>query len=202
VITYFARRLLGGVVTLFFAGLMIHTIVLYAPGGVNDLGRQLLEPPIERACCDITKDLPHFGLHKPWPIGYLAWLFDPAETETHHWQHFSEYNYYDIVHIIENYETVWLSDGTFWANVPTKLALTWGQFHIPGSGVLTGDFGRSWYVEYGTPVTELLGPSFPASMLLLVPLPACMVIVAVQRFRRPPVRGLPTLYPQSSRLLY
>jgi ABC-type dipeptide/oligopeptide/nickel transport system permease component len=147
-IAYFARRIVGGVVTLFVATLALFSLITYGLGGLYDL----LHQPCQDCRGDNIRMYDEFGafLHidQPWPVSYLAWLFDP--------------------------------------NGPKHLP--WSQ----GANV----------AEEGQAVTYLPGEWLGQSLRVLVlTLFLSMMVIAVQRRKRPPVPALPT-YPQSGRLLH
>ena len=58
-----------------------------------------------------------YSLDKPWPLSFLAWVFDPADN-----------SYY---HSVKR------------AEVPYGIDLRLGSLHVTGSGLLTGDWGGS-----------------------------------------------------------
>ncbi len=176
-IAYFVRRIVGGVVTLFLAALVMHTFVLYAPGGPKEQLDQA-ESFAATQRYDHGSELRRiyrklYDLDKPWPVGSLAWLFDPSDT--------SEVRY-DLQ-----------------GNVHTS---TKGIdiFGIKGSGILTGDLGESVQVDQGMPVVDLFGPELGQFMLLLAILPStALAFLVVQRGGRSSTNGLPNL-PQSRKL--
>ena len=71
-----------------------------------------------------------YGLDKPYPLNYLLWLFDPAKT--------SETSY-DI------------------KGNPTVKSIGVDIFGIKGSGILTGDLGKSVKIDLNKPVVDLIG---------------------------------------------
>jgi peptide/nickel transport system permease protein len=62
-----------------------------------------------------------YSLDKPWPLSFLAWLYDPADT-----------SYYDTVKREE---------------VPYGMDLWVGPVHLTGSGLVTGDWGYPRVVD-------------------------------------------------------
>ncbi len=81
--TYVIRRLLQGVVVLFFSSFLIYSILILSPGGPKDQIRVMeAEGPNGRAfnkgIIDIYTRL--YGLDKPYPLDYFLWLFDPSKT--------------------------------------------------------------------------------------------------------------------------
>jgi hypothetical protein len=171
-LAYFARRIVGGAVTLFLVGLLMHSLVSFAPnknfrlikwGQDYRKGQELLRG------LDLLRDL-----DKPWPVRYLAWLFDPTDL-------------YTLPLELKEMQAV--------------LDIELGGLRLHGSGVLTGDLGFSTEVEWGGKVSDMFGKGLGEFMLLLpFTLFAAMAFVFVQGRRRPPVPGLPN-YPKSRHLL-
>jgi peptide/nickel transport system permease protein len=140
--TYLLRRSIQGFMVLAAASFFIYTILTFAPGGPLDqikfasgAGRN---PLTER---DVERIKKLYKLDKPWPLNYVAWLFDPSET--------TQLNEYDEV-------------------VPKGLNISVGGLHLQGSGVLTGDFGRSLFVSNGMPVVDMLGARLGTTLILMV----------------------------------
>lgn len=81
-----------------------------------------------------------FSLDKPWPLSFLAWVYDPADT-----------SYYDP---IKRTDVPYGAD--FWV----------GPLHVTGSGLVTGDWGglRSTSPRYRIP----FGTNAWNTLLLLV----------------------------------
>jgi hypothetical protein len=175
-LAYFARWIVGGVATFFVVGLMLHTLVMYTPGGGKDKSRDYMSSG------DIVS--PHefvrlyaylYNLDKPWPVSYLTYLFDPIEPKTL----------------------------PFWQNIMIRgTDIPISNIYRRGNGVLTGDLGYSYDVECCEKVTDVFGQGFGEFMLLVgLTLPLSMAFVAVQRRRRPLAFGPPN-YPKSRNLLY
>jgi ABC-type dipeptide/oligopeptide/nickel transport system permease component len=160
---YFVRRLLGGAITWIAAAFVLFTLLMYIPGGVasrveHELGRH-----------DRTGRVLHvirtYELDKSWPFNYLAWMFDPADTER-------------------------LDDATLYL-VPEGVDLSVLGLSIKGSGVLTGDFGSSLRVTPYTPVLQVYGLHF--GVLLAITLEPALLLVLIaflQRMGRKPLRSL------------
>jgi hypothetical protein len=172
-LTYFARRIVGGVVTLFVVGFMMHSLVSLAPNNNFRLikwGQDFRRGQALLRGLELLKDL-----YKPWAIRYLAWLFDPAELETLPLELKEKQAVFDI---------------------------ELGGLRLHGSGVLTGDLGFSTEVEWGGKVSDMFGKGLGEFMLLMpLTLFAMMAFVFVQRCRRPPAVG-PLNYPQGRSLPY
>jgi hypothetical protein len=179
VATYFARRLVGGVVTLFLAGLVLYSLMSILPGGIRDHITTIID------CWDCTPS--HWEMFrkeeeqrdrvweadKPWPINYIAWMFNPDDVTT-------------IQTVYEN--------GVFegMRDVPKGISITLLGLHIRGSGVLTGDFANSTDVYRGEKVTDIFGSGLGEFMLLaMLTLVVSMGVVVVRRRVRPCMDALP-----------
>jgi ABC-type dipeptide/oligopeptide/nickel transport system permease component len=195
-LVYFARRIVDGVATLFFAGLVIYSLILYFPGGMMSPGPSPYSENwsssteagrmAEEMGQQMTQQWARtWEIDKPWLVNYVAWLFDPTETtETSFTWHGASFEGY--------YERF---------VVPKGVKLTLWDLHFGGSGVLTGDLGRSVSIEPDQPVADVFGAGFGEFMLLMpLALFAAMAFVFVQRRRRPPVPGLPN-YPKTRYVL-
>jgi peptide/nickel transport system permease protein len=127
--TYIIRRLLQGVVVLFLATFLIYSIILITPGGPADQIRILqIESAGEPVNPELIRILERtYGLDKPYPVNYLAWLFDPSETTDF--------------------------DRDKGEIVPKGIDI----FGIKGSGILTGDFGESASIQQGGSVIGMMG---------------------------------------------
>jgi len=138
---------------LILASFFIFSILTLSPGGPLDQikfanggsGR----PPISKSVIENLKRL--YKLDKPWPINYLAWLFDPAETTK----------------LDENNNVV-----------PKGLDVTIGSVHIAGSGVITGDFGESILIQRGQPATKVMGERLPRTLVLMTTSLAIALLLA------------------------
>ncbi len=186
-IAYFARRLMGGAVTLFLAGLLVYSLGMYLPGGI-------IAPPISTCRCTLDdrerlleeqqKIDRLWEVDTPWPVNYIAWLFDPNETTE------TFFDWIGTNH--DSYERREVNKG---------VNLMLGNLRLAGSGILTGDFGYSTDVDRGRPVLDMFGEGLGEFMLLLIlTLPVSMVVVVVQRLRRPLVSGLPPNCPMDRSL--
>lgn len=152
---YLARRLLQSLLFVVLSTFIIFTAVVYMPGGpANEytstkMGDAADPDPTFASKDEIPQVLAdYFEVDKPWPLSYLAWLFDPTKT--------TEVN--------ENDE-----------RVPTGIDITIGEWRLRGSGALNGDFGRvgEWYsnmdgaVRRGPTITSEIGRSWGNSVLLV-----------------------------------
>ncbi len=171
-IAYFVRRIVGGMATLFLAGLVTFTVVIYGPGGPKEYVNYILGPEFRG---HMEGHLPErymkmFNFDKPWPVSYLAWLFNPDDIT---------YTKYE-----ENGDVGVYAKGI-------------DLFGIKGNGILTGDLGESINVDHGRSVVDVFGPGLGQFMLLLALLPfTALAFLVVQRRGRPSTNGLPNL-PQS-----
>jgi peptide/nickel transport system permease protein len=142
--TYLIRRAVQGLVVLFLSTFVIYSILLITPGGIQDKLRTLLyadprHPPSPEF---IKQEQQRYGLDKPYPLNYLAWLFNPDKTK--------------LEQVYENGELVSARE------VPSGNVFGW----FNGSGILTGDFGLSTDVAKGQPVLEQIGQRMGNTLLL------------------------------------
>jgi hypothetical protein len=157
-VAYFVRRTVGAVVALLLGSFMLYSVIAYIPGGpYYQLSARHGEISPGFARLIVTLEL-----HKPWPLSYLAWMFDPRET----------------LRLDENNRLI-----------PKGINLQLAGFEIRGSGILTGDLGDSiWYLRYPpTTVSDAFGPGWPLPGLFLFALTLLLMAVAVlqRRGRRP-----------------
>jgi ABC-type dipeptide/oligopeptide/nickel transport system permease component len=167
-VAYFVRRLVGGVATLVFTSLVIFTSLWYffiQPSSISFAWGN-------RPCpCCVERIYRTFKLDKPWPVNYLAWLFDPVDYST------------------RRCESERLS-GT--------IDVTISGLRIKGYGALTGNLGESWLIERGTPVTDLFGPGLGEFLLATTTAIFLLMAIAVaQRLRRPPLHAFAAHPPPS-----
>ncbi|HKP52069.1 MAG TPA: ABC transporter permease [Chloroflexia bacterium] len=157
--TYIIRRMLQGLVVLFISTLAIYTILIYTPGGPKDLidrlkgesgGQVIINPELARLYTI------QYGLDKPYPFGYLTWLFDPSDT--------TERLYY-------------VEDGSLQVYSTTKGIDLFGI--VKGSGVLTGDLSDSVIVDQGKPVIELMGARFGNTLILMGMSTLVSILIAI-----------------------
>src|SRR5437762_8515554 len=115
--TYLIRRFIQGFIVLVASSFLIYSILIVTPGGPKDQINQILQDPSKHLTkVFVDQMFKRYKLDKPYPLNYLIWLFDPSEIT----------------------ETVGLS-----TVVPKGVDVTIGPWNIKGSGVLTGDFGKS-----------------------------------------------------------
>jgi ABC-type dipeptide/oligopeptide/nickel transport system permease component len=72
---YFARRIVGGVFTIFVLMLVIFTVITYTPGGPMDMVYSVHTLQPDPTYFERLRAFYHAD--KPWPVSYLTWLFDP-----------------------------------------------------------------------------------------------------------------------------
>jgi peptide/nickel transport system permease protein len=141
--TYLIRRLLEGIFVTLMASFLIYTILTFAPGGplsqLKFAAGASGRGNISESDIERLKRL--YKLDKPWPLNYLVWLFDPNDTTT-----------------LDESDKV----------VPKGINLKIGDIHIQGSGILTGDFGRSMLVYRGLPVSEVMAARMGNTLVLMV----------------------------------
>ncbi|MDQ3927767.1 MAG: ABC transporter permease [Chloroflexota bacterium] len=138
---YLIRRLMQGLLILVLSNFLIYTIMVASPGGPL---YQFWE--IQHGRKDINPKLVESMLkaHKldsPYPLSYLRWLFDPSDTTELNGRNEEAHKGLDI---------------------------RIGDLHIEGSGLLTGNFGRSLMIAKGLPVTEMVGNRVGNTLALTV----------------------------------
>lgn len=159
-LAYFVRRLLGGALTFLLAVCLLYTTLLNMPPASPD--SSIPHRPITAIGLRllIKSYVDTFELDRPWPLNFAAYLFDPSETT----------------------ETDTLSGKTY----PKGLQISILGMEIGGSGLLTGDSGRSLGVSRGEPVMDVMGPGLHYVLALLFSLMFTFMYVAtVQRVGRP-----------------
>jgi peptide/nickel transport system permease protein len=143
--TYLIRRIIQGILVLFLSSFVVYSLLVITPGGPIDQITQSLKVgggtrgQYNLNTADIERMKKAFDLDKPWPISYLAWLFDPSDN--------TMLNEQDEV-------------------VPKGLNLKIGDLEIRGSGVLIGDLGNTVWIQRGMPVAELMGTRIVNTLIL------------------------------------
>jgi peptide/nickel transport system permease protein len=86
-----------------------------------------------------------YKLDKPWPLNFATWLFDPSDT----------------------YVTGYDLSGNF---ITTTKGLDLNVFglHIKGSGILTGDFGKSEGYARNTEISKIISDRWFETVLLVL----------------------------------
>ena len=165
-LAYFARRMIGGVVTWLLASFMLYSL-LVSPA-IQDkvpdcicypdvLHGWVIPPRLENSEAKVHETL--YALDRPWPLNYLTWL---VATEGRKGSIFTPF---DVLH----------------GNSPTQ---------IVSSSIIAGDFGYSTFVEEGAPVLLLYGINLALLLsFIFAILFSAMLIVALQRRGRSPVYG-------------
>ncbi|HEX2053191.1 MAG TPA: ABC transporter permease, partial [Actinomycetota bacterium] len=152
--TYILRRCIQGFLVLMLSTFVIYSILIITPGGPRDQVAELqasnTSRPVNRALIEAL--LAAYKLDSPYPINYLRWLFDPLET--------SELD----------------ADNQL---VSKGIDIKIGEWHIRGSGVLTGDFGTSVQVAKGQPVMKLMGDRLGNTLALTVTSLVLSVLIAI-----------------------
>jgi peptide/nickel transport system permease protein len=141
-LVYLVRRSIQGFFVLVAASFFIYTILTFAPGGpLDQLKFASGAGPNPMGDEDVARIKALYKLDKPWPLNYLAWLFDPTET--------TQLNERDEV-------------------VPKGINVQVGEWRLQGSGVLTGDFGKSLFVQSGMSVGEMIGARLGNTLILMI----------------------------------
>ncbi len=138
--TYLIRRFIQGCIVLVLATFVIYSLLIITPGGPRDQLNEMRADPSKRLSqAFVDQMLKRYKLDKPYPLNYFIWLFDPSETT-------------DIRGLNEQ--------------VPKGIDVTVLGFRIRGSGVLTGDFGKSVNIAKGVPVMEIIGSRIGYTLIL------------------------------------
>ncbi|HEX8597137.1 MAG TPA: hypothetical protein VF952_01310 [Chloroflexia bacterium] len=149
-------RAISGALALLLALFAFYTVLLYTPGGPQDMIATHGPSPGE-----LLADM--YELDKPWPVSFLAYMFDPSETV-------------ETVNI-DRYTSVTVPKGIHVSILGAK---------IEGSGLATGDFGKSFQLSRGDPVMDVYGPGLDVALALVISLIVTFMYVAmVQRIGRP-----------------
>ncbi len=137
---FIIRRFIQGFVVLVLATFVVYSLLIITPGGPADQVAARNEGKSTALPAQVVKALmAKYKLDLPYPVNYLAWLFDPRET----------------TELDQNNKSI-----------PKGIDITIGSFHIQGSGLLTGDLGRSLNVAAGRPVVEQIGARLGNTLLL------------------------------------
>lgn len=173
--TYFARRLVGGVVTWLLATFVLFTLVVYVPGGAADQGQSTIctlgnTRTVSDYLLTVVKT---YALDSPWPVSYLRWMFDPQDT--------ARLDEQDLV----------VNKGV--------------DFEVPGvsvkgSGVLTGDFDESFQVRKHTPALDYYGVDFGLLLAGSVELVGQLMVIAL--LQRKDMKPLRTIRVEDARARY
>lgn len=153
---FIVRRVLQGIVVLFLSTFMIYSLLILTPGGPQDQVNQIKLEGAGKATKINPKLIDYYtklyGLDKPYPLNYLIWLFDPSATGT---------ETYDIHgnKIIE-------SRGI-------------DLFGFKGSGILTGDLGKSVSFDLDKPVGSLIGERLGNTLALMGLSTILSILIAV-----------------------
>jgi hypothetical protein len=149
------RQLVGGTITFCLAAFVLYTGMIYGPNPSPDFVRPAPRYEVQRLIASIINT---FELDKPWPLNFLAYMFDPGENT-------------DVI----GKETY-----------PKGVRVSVLGMEISGSGVVTGDLGRSITIERNTPVVDIIGPGLYLAFASVISLILTFTyIAAVQRAGRP-----------------
>jgi peptide/nickel transport system permease protein len=165
--SYLIRRFFQSIIFILVSALVVYTVLVMfirveptsqsifehyqaavREANANPLSRALIMEQVEN-----YEDA--YELDKPWPLSFLAWLFDPADT-TKVTKHYNP----DI--------------GDF-DRVPTGIDIQIGDLRLRGSGFLTGDLSEMERYARGVPVAQLIGERWSYTWPLL----ASAIIIAL-----------------------
>ena len=206
-ITYLIRRSMQGVFVVWLASFLAYTILVLAPGGpLHAINFGLGPSGVKLSSAQVCQLKRAYKLDKPWPLNYVAWLFDPR----------------DITRLNDRDEVVpkglditipAITIGQFrigpslnpappqqdhceaLLGIDPPPADTDGNWHIRGSGALTGDLGNSLVVQRGTPVLNMLGARLGNTLILMLSVLLLSLLIAF------PI-GIASAIKQYSRLDY
>jgi ABC-type dipeptide/oligopeptide/nickel transport system permease component len=148
---YIVRRAVQGLGFILVAWLLVYTVlVVLMPGGPGATYRAIEQDGGGFGQANYLAD--RYKVDRPWPVNFLAWLFDPTDTTQ-----FVNDQYGNTV------------------EVPEGIDLTIGPWRIQGSGLLTLDLGNTDSLGTDGPVGEMLSARWPNTALLLL---ASMVLAA------------------------
>jgi peptide/nickel transport system permease protein len=162
---YLLNRLLQSIIFIFLAALAVYTVLVHLmPGGVK--GRYQMEMSFHEMAGLTEEEVLSSGdtgvyavrlakqykLNEPWPLNYLLWLFDSNDT--------TQLN-------------------EFYEEVPKGLNVDLLGLKLRGSGILTGDIGRSEGIASGVSVMELLGDRWDHTALLVLYSLVITIVVAL-----------------------
>src|SRR5438270_748133 len=151
--TYLIRRLIQGFIVLIVSSFVIYSILIITPGGPKDQINQMLQDPSKHLSKVFVDQMyKRYKLDKPYPLNYLIWLFDPSEIT----------------------ETVGLN-----TVVPKGVDVTIGPWRIQGSGVLTGDFGKSVALAKGVYAMDMIGGRIGYTLALTITALVIALLVAL-----------------------
>jgi ABC-type dipeptide/oligopeptide/nickel transport system permease component len=168
-IIYFARKLVSGFLSFFALTFLLHTMFHSSIEAFLDKSRSQIS-----SCCRGSPpkpktypfDLPisQYHLDRPFPTAYFLWLFDPSEPKTANSKRASVQSFHSLNVSILGYQ-------------------------VRGSGLLTGDLGKSSIVARGQPIFDLSNVDLLDLFLRLI-LPG-MVIATLQRIGHRPYSHVP-----------
>ncbi|MEA2573383.1 MAG: peptide/nickel transport system permease protein [Chloroflexia bacterium] len=140
-VVYLIRRFMQGLLILALSNFLIYTILVASPGGPLDQFAELQHGRKDLNAERIKKTMEAYKLDSPYPLSYLRWLFDPSD--------YTELNGRN--ESVQKGVDIWV-----------------GDWHVRGSGLLTGNFGRSLVIARGLPVTEMIGNRVGNTLALTV----------------------------------
>jgi ABC-type dipeptide/oligopeptide/nickel transport system permease component len=153
-LAYLLRQLTGGVVRLFLAAFVTYTALMYTPAGPPYV---IMHPPRFASEGHVELTIERFELDKPWPLNFLAYLYDPGET----------------------------TEVVFGKTYPKGIQVQLFGLGTSGSGILTGDFGRSLVIAKQVPVADMYGRGFDLLFAVLLGMVLTFGYVAIVQRLRP-----------------
>jgi peptide/nickel transport system permease protein len=170
--TYLIKRFLQSLGFILLAWFAVYTLmVVIAPPPSTTRTR-----PDGRTAKVFPQELadPSTKAFEPWPLNFFLWLFDPRQPPQ------------------ADLDTGGHFTGHEEASPPPGIDVGIGDFRIRGSGLLTGNFGRSTFIQPGEEVRSMLGDKWGRtatlvvlSLILSVAVAIPLGIFAATRYRTP-----------------
>jgi hypothetical protein len=166
VIGHFVRRLFGGVVTVLWMLFIVHSLLhLYLRE--SPMETRLLSRSGHCGCPNtgvLDYLVKYYHLDRPFPTGYLLWMFDPSASNA------------GAIDYGADYKVGVVSVDIF-------------GYHLRGTGILAGDFGRSIGVQKRAAALDL--SSIDVVDLLARLFVPGMALAILQRVGHKPYSHLP-----------
>jgi peptide/nickel transport system permease protein len=150
---YIIRRFFQSLLFVLLASLLVYTgVIMWMPTGPKWRYDRLVEQytaimrsqgtpaDVRPTSPDLARIERVWKVDKPWPLNFFTWLFDPSDTTQ-------------------------LDDNA--QEVPKGIDVNVFDWHIKGSGILTGDLGTSTSTSKGAAVGDLIGAKASNTLLLV-----------------------------------
>lgn len=160
--TYLIKRFLQSLGFIVLAWFAVYTLmVVIAPPA-----RPTVRTFEGRTFTVVPRELsdPSIKAADPWPLNFFLWLFDPRQPEQ------PQQSQQDTFGGSFSHEP---------DEPPPGIDVGIGDFRIKGTGLLTGNFGRSTIVQPGEPVGRMIGAKWDRTVTLVVLSLVVSVLVAI-----------------------